>query len=83
MDFYCKIKLKDGSFLMIEDVFQKVKSLDWTRENAGVLSTNSAMFEGFGANDDPYMLLVDLKDTSNKTLVRYRDQKIVFRGTSV
>ena len=80
MDFYCKVKLADGSELMIEEVFHRVVSLEWIREYAFQICDGCAVFEAFGANDDPYQLYVDLDDLAQKALIRTKDQKVIFTG---
>lgn len=80
MDFYCKVKLNDGSERMIEEVFQRFISLEWIWEHAFQTCDGCAVFEAFGANDDPYLLYVDLNDPAQKALVRRKDQKVIFTG---
>lgn len=80
MDFYCKVKLADGTEMMIEDVFQRAVSFEWVKENSSRIYDGCAIFEAFGANDIPYKLFVDLEDTAQKALIRIKDQKVIFTG---
>lgn len=80
MDFYCKVKLADGSEMMIEEVFRRVVSMDWIRMNASGITNGCAVFPAFGANDKEYELWVDLEDLAQKALVRLEDQAVIFSG---
>ena len=80
MDFYCKVKLADGSEMMIEEVFRRVVSLDWIQKNASGCANDCAVFPAFGANDKEYELCVDLEDPAQKALVRLEDQALIFSG---
>ena len=80
MDFYCTVKLADGSEIMIEEVFQRVISLEWIREHAVRFCDGCAVFDAFGANDVPYQLYVELNDPAQKALIRMKDRKVIYSG---
>lgn len=80
MDYYCKVKLADGSDMMIEEVFRRVGSMEWIRKNALGIANGCAVFPALGANDKKYELWVDLEDLAQKALIGLEDQAVIFSG---
>ena len=80
MDFYCRVKIKSGVLLPLEEVFSLALHEDWIRENLTWINSRFAVSQAFGANGEAYLILFDLTLPGCKALIRERDRKVIFSG---